>query len=58
MIKIVDFNVSKQFSNRTMMTKTGVEEWSAPEMLDNKPYSEKIDLWSLGCVIYYMLTGV
>lgn len=32
-LKIVDFNVSRKFLNRTMRTKTGVDEWNAPEML-------------------------
>jgi serine/threonine protein kinase len=34
-IKIADFNVSKKFENKSMMTKTGVEEWQAPEMIIN-----------------------
>lgn len=40
-----------------MMTKTGLEEWSAPEMHGGVKYSEKIDLWSVGCVMYFMLSG-
>lgn len=39
------------------MTKTGLEEWSAPEMITGNIYTEKIDLWSAGCVLFFMLTG-
>jgi serine/threonine protein kinase len=39
------------------MTKTGLEEWSAPEMLGGTKYTEKVDLWSAGCVLYFMLAG-
>lgn len=40
-----------------MFTKTGVDEWLAPEIIDGVPYDEKVDLWSAGCVLYFMLTG-
>jgi serine/threonine protein kinase len=42
---------------KKMITKTGLEEWSAPEMLNGIPYDEKVDMWSAGCVFYYMLFG-
>lgn len=41
-----------------MLTKTGLEEWSAPEMSGCKQYDEKIDLWSAGCVLYFMMSGM
>ena len=57
-IKILDFNVAKKMTKgMKMITKTGLEEWSAPEMLNGVPYTEKIDSWSTGCIFYYMLFG-
>lgn len=56
-LKLCDFNVAKNFNHKTMMTKTGLEEWSAPEMVGGAQYTCKIDLWSVGCVLYFMLTG-
>jgi calcium-dependent protein kinase len=57
-IKILDFNVAKKMTpGMKMITKTGLVEWSAPEMLNGIPYSEKVDLWSAGCVFYYVLLG-
>ena len=29
----------------------------APEIVLGKPYDEKVDLWSLGCIVNIMLTG-
>ena len=40
-----------------MMTKTGVEEWLAPEIVRGEPYTEKVDMWAAGCVMYFLLTG-
>jgi calcium/calmodulin-dependent protein kinase I len=40
-----------------MLTHTGTEAFSAPEMLSNSAYNEKIDMWSAGCVLYTMLAG-
>ena len=40
-----------------MMTQTGLEEWSAPEMLNNLAYNEKVDMWSAGCILYFILSG-
>ena len=31
---------------------------SAPEILKNVPYSYKVDVWSLGVIMYYVLTGI
>ena len=57
-VKICDYNVAKRFiGDKTMMTKTGIEQWQAPEMEGRKKYSEKVDTWSAGCVLYFALTG-
>ncbi|KCV72187.1 CMGC protein kinase, variant [Fonticula alba] len=35
----------------------GTRSYRAPEILLSKPYAEKVDIWSLACVIVEMLTG-
>jgi serine/threonine protein kinase len=40
------------------MTKTGMDAWNAPEMLDRQQYTEKIDMWGAGCIMYFLLMGV
>lgn len=62
---LIDFNVSKRFREASsgspllLMTNTGTPKYQAPEMLQGQwsYYDEKIDLWSAGAVLYYLLTG-
>ena len=56
-LKIVDFNVSTSYSQRELLTATGYEEWQSPEMLQRQHYNEKNDMWSAGCILYFMLVG-
>ena len=55
-IKIGDFGISK-ILNDYAKTKKGTKEYSAPEMIkENSKYSNKVDIWSLGCIIYELCT--
>jgi serine/threonine protein kinase len=57
-LRVIDFNVAWDFSeNPVIHGTTGVEEWSAPETRKLSGYDEKCDLWSVGCLILYMLNG-
>mmetsp|Transcript_16384 Transcript_16384/g.15713 ORF Transcript_16384/g.15713 Transcript_16384/m.15713 type:complete len:106 (-) Transcript_16384:581-898(-) len=40
-----------------MLSKVGLDAWNAPEMLNLGYYNEKVDLWGVGTILYYMLTG-
>ena len=58
-IKLADFNVSRKVTNDSfsMMTHTGTEAFSAPEMFSGVVYDNSVDIWSAGCVLYTMLAG-
>lgn len=35
----------------------GTLDYLPPEMIDNEPHTEAVDIWSLGIICYEMLTG-
>ena len=43
--------------NYKMMTYTGTIAFSAPEIFESHLYSEAVDMWSAGTVLYTMLSG-
>ena len=55
-IKIADFGISKQLSQETQYakTQTGTIRYMAPEIILGEKYKDKVDIWSLGCIIYEM----
>lgn len=52
--KIGDLGVSRQLSEQTMMVKTfyGTPLYLSPELVENRAYNEKTDIWSLGVLLY------
>ena len=54
--KIGDCNVSKVVYKGLGYTQTGTPYYASPEVWDDKPYDNKSDIWSLGCVTFEMLT--
>ena len=54
--KIGDLNVSKIITKGLGNTQTGTPYYASPEVWNNSPYDLKSDIWSLGCILYEMLT--
>ncbi|EKX46902.1 hypothetical protein GUITHDRAFT_55421, partial [Guillardia theta CCMP2712] len=57
-IKLADFGIARVMSSETDMAKTmiGTPYYLSPEICEDRPYNHKSDIWSLGCVLYELLT--
>jgi len=53
-IKLGDFGIARVLSStkENVRTMVGTPYYLSPEIIDNKPYSFKSDIWSLGVVLY------
>ena len=56
-LKLADFGISKILSEEMLNTNCGTPIYMAPEIWMGLPYDEKVDIWSLGVVMYYLLSG-
>ena len=54
--KLGDLNVSKVARKGLGYTQTGTPYYASPEIWKDLPYDNKSDIWSLGCVLYEMIT--
>ena len=55
--KLGDLNVCKILSNNILgHTQAGTPSYAAPEVWMEKPYGLKSDIWSLGCVLYEVIS--
>uniref|UniRef100_A0A7R9UNY9 non-specific serine/threonine protein kinase n=1 Tax=Diacronema lutheri TaxID=2081491 RepID=A0A7R9UNY9_DIALT len=57
-VKLGDFGVSRKLSETRSMATTvcGTPYYLAPELVRGQAYSQPADIWSLGCVLYEMIT--
>lgn len=57
-VKLIDFGLSRKFSAGTKLnTLLGTPYYVAPEILDKRGYTEKVDLWSVGVMLYLLLVA-
>ena len=54
--KIGDCNVSKVLYKGMGRTQTGTPYYASPEVWNEDPYDSKSDIWSLGVILFEMLT--
>lgn len=57
-IKLGDFGIAKVLNSTLDLARTciGTPYYLSPEICKSKPYSNKSDVWSLGCVLYELCT--
>jgi serine/threonine protein kinase len=57
-IKIMDFGLSKILGKKEKAVDGfGTLTFVSPEVLIRKPYNKEIDIWSIGVILYMMLSG-
>ena len=57
-IRLIDFGFSNLFSKDNLMTtQCGSIYYAAPELIVGQEYTEKIDVWSAGILLYLLVTG-
>ncbi|XP_071528363.1 serine/threonine-protein kinase fused [Panulirus ornatus] len=57
--KLCDFGFSRKMGINTYVLTSvkGTPLYMAPELIEEKPYDHTADLWSLGCILFELLTG-
>ena len=59
-VKVGDFGLAKSLTTLDKITNTqcGTFISTAPEILEGKNYNFSADIWSLGCILYELVTGI
>ena len=56
-IKLIDFGLAGSLNTGLLKTPCGTPNYVAPEILRQKPYDTKVDMWSIGVILYIILCG-
>lgn len=57
-VKIADFGFAKYSANNySLSTQLGTHGYAAPEIVKGQRYGTKVDMWSLGVIMYILLCG-
>lgn len=57
-VKIADLGFAQKFeTGKGLDLVLGTPLYMAPELVKQQRYTEKVDVWSLGCIVYQLLCG-
>lgn len=57
-IKLLDFGLGKMLGpNETCTESYGTLSYVSPEVIQEKPYDKRVDLWAIGVISYLLLSG-
>ena len=56
-IKLIDFGLSKIIEQERTKSLCGTPEYFAPEMIMGRSYDFSLDFWTVGILLYELLTG-
>ncbi len=56
-MKLCDFGLSRKLEpeQSNVQTRSGTEQYLAPECYNGQGYRSESDIWSLGCVLYEVI---
>ena len=58
-VKLIDFGFAENIpKDKLLFEIVGTLDYSAPEVISHFGYNEKMDIWSIGIIIFNMLTGL
>ncbi|KAK7870268.1 hypothetical protein R5R35_000996 [Gryllus longicercus] len=58
LIKVTDFGLAKdEYAHSALTTVAGTELYLAPEVMTERSYTKQVDVWSMGVMLFYSLTG-
>lgn len=57
-MKLCDFGYASSFSRKKMSKSfCGTLDYVSPEMVEDKPYDNSVDVWSVGVLTYELIVG-
>lgn len=55
-LQIADFGLAKRKEkNDVLQSAVGTLTYNCPEIVQHEQYSDKADLWSMGCILYHLV---
>jgi serine/threonine protein kinase len=58
-LKIIDFGFAKsKYDRYGLETPIGTPGWQAYDVMRREPYSLAVDMWSIGCIVYFTLFAI